>query len=313
MLDRLEQFQLADAADVAIVAIGIYAILSLLRRSQGALVALGLALLGALYLAARGLGLELVTWVLQGLFATTALVLVVVFQDELRQACEELAAWALGRRADNRPRLDASDILVRSLSRFARRRVGALIVVPGVQKIDRHVQGGVALAGELSEPLLDSLFDPHSDGHDGAIVVVDRRVARFGVQLPLSRNVDQLAGGTRHSAALGLAERCDALCLVVSEERGTVSVARDGELALVPNAQALASLLNEFYRSRRALAAPQPQLTRALRERGPEKLASLALAFVLWLLLSVAGEPLAPAEVEPAAAPLPPVAAARKR
>ena len=298
---------------MAIVAIGVYAMLSLLRRSQGALVAVGLALIGALYLAARALGLELTTWALQGLFATATLVLVVVFQEELRQACEELAAWALGRRADNRPRLDATDILVRSLSRFARRRVGALIVVPGVQKLDRHVRGGVALAGELSEPLLDSLFDPHSDGHDGAAIVEDRRVARFGVQLPLSRNVDQLEGGTRHSAALGLAERSDALCLVVSEERGTVSAARDGELTLVPNAQALASLLNEFYRSRRALAAPRPRLTRVLRERGAEKLASLALAFALWLLLSVVGAAPEPAEAEAAAASLPPVAAAQKR
>lgn len=287
MIEALQHFQLADAADVAIVATGLYATLSWLRRSQAALVAVGFALLGALYLGARFFGLGLTAWALNGFFAALALVLVVVFQDELRQALEELAAWALGRRADHRPRLDATEILVGALSRLAEARVGALVVIPGMQKLDRQLRGGTVLGGALSESLLQSLFDPHSPGHDGAIVVEDRRVARFGVQLPLSRNVQRLADfGTRHSAALGLAERSDALCVVVSEERGTLSVARDGKLESVPGARALAGELNRFYRARRALAAPEPRLGRVFRVRRGEKLTSLMLAFVLWLLLA---------------------------
>jgi uncharacterized protein (TIGR00159 family) len=310
MIEALQQFEPADALDVAIVAVGLYAGLIWLKRSQAALVALGFAMIGALYGVARLVGLELTTFALQGVFAALAVVLVVVFQDELRQALEELAAWVLGRRNDHRPRLDATEILVSALSRLAQNKVGALVVIPGIQKIDRHVSGGVELGGALSAPLLESLFDHHSPGHDGAVIVEDRSVARFGVQLPLTRNVEHLSGaGTRHSAALGLSEKSDALCLVVSEERGSVSAARDGRLEPVPNAQALASVLNRFYRKRRALSTPAPRMSRLLRERQAEKAASLVLAFVLWLLvIAGTGAP------EPDAGPgLPAVAANQKR
>ncbi len=311
MIEALQHFHLADAADVAIVATGLYATLSWLRRSQAALVAVGFALIGALYLGARFFGLGLTAWALNGFFAALALVLVVVFQDELRQALEELAAWALGRRADHRPRLDSTEILVRALCRLAEARVGALVVIPGMQKLDRQLRGGTALGGALSESLLQSLFDPHSPGHDGAVVLEDRRVARFGVQLPLSRNVERLADvGTRHSAALGLAERSDALCVVVSEERGTLAVARDGKLESVPDARSLAGQLNRFYRARRALAAPEPRLGRVFRVRRGEKLTSLVLAFALWLLLA---HTTARAPEPSALAATPPVGVGEKR
>ena len=311
MLETLQTFSLSDAVDVSLVALGLYAGFAWLRRSQAALVALGFALIALLYAGARWLGLELTTWALQGFFAAVALVLVVLFQDELRQGFEELAAWALGRRRDHRPRLDAGEILVQALSKLAQDKVGALVVIPGTQKLDRHAGGGIELGGALSAPLLESLFDHHSPGHDGAVIVEDRRVLRFGVQLPLSRNVGHLAGtGTRHSAALGLSERCDALCLVVSEERGTVSAAANGRLELVPNGQALAQLLRRFYRERRSLATPAPSLARVLRERPREKAASLVLAFVLWLL--VAGGAVGPA-AGPEAPELPEVSSSGKR
>lgn len=310
MIEALRQFAWADVLDVAIVACGIYFAITWLRRSRAALVAVGFALLAALFLVARWLDLGLTVWVLQGLFAALALVLVVLFQDELRRAFEQLAAWALGRRDDHRPRLDATEILVRSLSRLARERVGALVVVPGIQRLERHVSGGVELGGELSQALLESLFDRHSPGHDGAVIVEDRRVVRFGVQLPLSRNVEHLAEtGTRHSAALGLSERSDAICLVVSEERGSVSVASDGRLEPVPNADALAARISRFFRERRALASPDPGWSRLLRERRPEKAASLALALLLWLLVTLLQ---VPRSAEPEGS-LPPVASGEKR
>lgn len=311
MSEALAGFRLTDAIDIAIVAAGIYAGLTWLRRSQAGLVALGCAGLASLYAAAGALELGLTRVVLQGFFAAGTLGLVVIFQEELRQAFEELAAWALGRRDDHRPRLDAAEILGRSLVHLAREKIGALVVIPGIQKLGRHVHGGVQLGGELSAPLLESLFDQHSAGHDGAVVVEDRRVSRFGAQLPLSRNVAQLAEtGTRHSAALGLSERTDALCLVVSEERGTISAARGGQLAPVSSPEQLASILNRFYRHRRGLAAQRPRLVRVLRERRSEKAAALLLACVLWLLMALHDRGGAAPESAPEG---PPVAASEKR
>ena len=295
VLGSLGSFGLLDALDIAVVALGIYAAVGWLRRSRAALVGAGIVLIALLYAAARGLGLELTVWALEGFFAVLAIALVVLFQDELRQVFEELAAWALGRKRDHRPRLDAAEILASSLFRLSQERVGALVVVPGLQKLERHTHGGVELRGELSAPLLESLFDHHSAGHDGAVIVEDRSVVRFGVQLPLSKAVPHLAGrGTRHSAARGLSERTDALCLVVSEETGSLSVSQDGELEILTAPEALENRLKRFFRERRALAAPEPSPARWLKERHGEKAAALAAAFALWLLISASGQETTP-------------------
>jgi uncharacterized protein (TIGR00159 family) len=290
MLRAFRTFGLYDGLDVALVALLLYVGMGWLRRSQAAPVALGLSLLGGLYLGARALGLHVTTWVFQGFFAVLALVLVVIFQEELRRGFEELAAFAMGRRGEHRPRLDAPELVARTLSELAQARVGALVVLAGSDRLERHVHGGEALGGELSHALLLSLFDPHSPGHDGAVLVEDRSVARFGAHLPLARAARLPAGlGTRHSAALGLSERADALCLVVSEERGTISAARRGELHALASEDELVKLVASFYRERRALHQARPGLRQLVSGRRAELALSLVLALGLWLLLAPAG------------------------
>jgi uncharacterized protein (TIGR00159 family) len=274
----------ADALDVGIVAALVYAGIAWLRRSSGALVAAGLALVAGLYLAARLLDLELTTRLFQSLAAISLVLLVVVFQEELRQAFEELASRALRRRTEARPRLDTRHILVDALFGLAREKIGALVVIPGAQLLDRHCHGGVELDGRLSRELLDSLFDPHSDGHDGAVVVENRRVRRFGVHLPLSR-LAPARTGTRHAAALGLAERTDALCIVVSEERGSVSVAQDGRLREAPNPDVLGHLVDAFHKDRHPLSRRRTPLLRWFADDAPAKLAAAGIACALWLVL----------------------------
>jgi len=287
MIDALHEFGISDALDVAIVAALLYAGISWLRRSQAALAALGMGLLGLVYLAARLFELHLTTWVFHGFFAAAALVLVVIFQEELRQGFEELAAYAMGRREDHRPRMDAPEVLARALTALAREKHGALVVLAGMQKLERHLQGGEALGGRVSTALLESLFDPHSPGHDGAVVIEDRDVARFGAHLPLARGSGLPHGlGTRHSAALGLSERTDALCLVVSEERGTISAARHGVLRPVGSAEEIERLVASFYRERRALRGSRPSLRSALQGHRLEKAAALLLALGLWLIVT---------------------------
>jgi diadenylate cyclase len=286
MIAALRSFGPTDVLDVAIGAVLLYTAMSWLRRSHAMLAAGGIALLGGVYLGARLLGLHLTTWIFNGTFAVAALAGVVIFQDELRRGFEELAAWAVGRRGDPRPRLDAPDLLAQTLCELARARVGALVAVAGRDRLERHVNGGHELGGQLSAPLLASLFDPHSAGHDGAVVIEDRALTRFGVHLPLSRGAAALGLGTRHSAALGLSERTDALCLVVSEERGAISAARHGELRAVASQDELAKLVTGFYRERRSLGRPRPKLAEVLLHRGVEKAAALLLALGLWLLIS---------------------------
>jgi uncharacterized protein (TIGR00159 family) len=242
----LGELGLSDGVDITIVAGLLWAALAWFRHSRARLALIGLSALVGLYLVARGLDLQLTTWLFQGFFAVAALMLVVVFQDDLRRLFEGIAVWGL-RRGAPRPPPDVERALVRVCFRLAKAKIGALLVLPGREPLERHLEGGVYLNGRLSEPLLLSLFDPSSAGHDGAVVVQANRVIRFGVHLPLSTDRDGLGqSGTRHAAALGLAERSDAFCLVVSEERGSVSIAHAARLERVSAPEELAAQLRRF-------------------------------------------------------------------
>jgi len=294
---------LKDAIDIALVAVLLYTAILWLREARAHLAFMGMGILGGIYLAARQLGLGLTAWMLQGFFAAFALLAVVLFQAELRQAFERLALWGMRRQGGNRSAPGALDKLVSVAFQLATRRHGALIVLPGFDLLDRHLHGGIELDGRVSEPLLLSLFDPHSPGHDGAAIVDGDRVRRFAAHLPLSADQEQIKmRGTRHAAALGLSEVCDALCIVVSEERGTVNVARAGTLRAMENAAALTAAIRSFQQqrlgrtdaSRAANAAADPRARRraALRQwahrlRGGWRAgaAAFALSGILWLLI----------------------------
>jgi hypothetical protein len=181
--------------------------------------------------------------------------------------------------------MDAVDTLVRSLATLAQQRRGALIVLPGREPLESHLDGGIALDGRLSEPLLLSLFDPHSPGHDGAVLVEGERVTRFAVHLPLSSDHLQLGHrGTRHAAALGLSERTDALCLVVSEEHGTISVAQAGRLATLPSAQRAGERIRAFASALSPDPASGPRAWMGFARRWREALLALPVAAVVWSL-----------------------------
>lgn len=269
---------LIDLLDVAIVAAFVWLAIGAFRRTRARSALIGLATLAFVYLIASNVGLRLTTTLLQAFFAAVVLLSVVVFQDDIRRFFDGLGAW----RGSIEPRVadsDAIDALARVVARLAAGRTGALIVLPGAEPLDRHMQGGVALGGDVSEPLLLSLFDASSPGHDGAVLIRDGRVERFAIHLPLSTDHDALhAAGTRHAAALGLAERSDALVIVVSEERGTVSIAEGGEIRVLSRPEDVAGVLA------RRLAPPvvDPASRRQrLREAG----LSVAGAVALWALL----------------------------
>jgi DNA integrity scanning protein DisA with diadenylate cyclase activity len=272
-----------EVADVVIVAVVLFVLLVWLRNARARFAVAGASLIGAAFLAARQLGLAVTAVVFQGLFVVAAVMLALAFQDDLRRTFERFAL-ALVR---PRPAPPPSDLVTRfSLMVFelARRRHGALLVLPGREPLERHVDGGIPLGGDLSEPLLLSLFDPHSPGHDGAAVVQGGRLRSFGAHLPLSSNLDALGRrGTRHAAALGLAERSDATCIVVSEEHGDVSLAQGSQIVHVPSAEALAERL------RRLSALPGAPSGETSRERlrrvgRPLVLASLG-SVALWALV----------------------------
>ncbi len=279
----LKTVGVADILDIGLVAVLIYALLIWFKRTKTAFVAMGLLMLAVVYTVARIMGMYMTVWIFQGFFAVLIIAIVVIFQEELRHIFERIAVWSLQGRSQEHSTPREVEMLVRSVSDFARDRIGALIVLHGRDPLDRHVEGGWDLNGELSEALLESIFDSHSLGHDGAVLIENGRVSKFGCQLPLSKEFGKLTHlGTRHSAALGLSERTDILAIVVSEEKGTISIARDGELSNVDSLGQLQALIEGFYEER----APKPArqtlkgfFAHNLKEKG----IALVVSILMWL------------------------------
>lgn len=277
-------FRVADAIDIALVTVFIYAALTWFKETTSRWAFVGVALLAIVYLAARTMGMHMTVFLFQAVFAVLLVALVVVFQEDLRRAFERLAAFPTARRL--RPAADFAEIdaLVEAASDLARKRIGALVVLKGNEPLDRHLDGGIFLDAHVSKPILESIFDPHSMGHDGAVVIEGRRIRQFAAHLPLSKNLKEVGPrGTRHSAALGLSECSDALVVVVSEERGEISVAEHGKLA-VTSAANLKGRLVHFAQVHYPQQA-RTFLTRLVRENARLKVASLLFACLAWYLM----------------------------
>jgi diadenylate cyclase len=288
----LKEIGVAGLIDITIVALLLYSILTWMKRTRrAAAVLVGILIMAMVYLAARQFNLLLTAAVLQGFFAVILVALLVIFQEEVRYFFERLARWSLEPRellarknAGARPR-QFVEMLGRTLEDLAQQRIGALIVIRGKDLLVRHLSGGQDLKGQAGEEILKSIFDPHSLGHDGAVIIEGNIIKSFGCHLPLSKNHEKLQRmGTRHAAALGLSELTDALCLVVSEERGTISVARNGDLNVVSDNSKLAEIIESFYAQISAGHRSSSWID-LLRKNFGTKIMALGLTLALWFVL----------------------------
>lgn len=280
---------LSGFLDILFAAFILYTLLVWSQKTRSASVLMGILIVAGVYLVTRQLNMVLATGLLEQFFKIILIALVIIFQEELRYFFEQIALWSTGRGFGKKqaPVLSREevDVLVRTLKDLARDKIGALIVIRGKDLVIRHLDGGTEIDAKMSEALLKSLFDPHSIGHDGAIFIKGGRLVKFSCHLPLSKNLKKVGqGGTRHTAALGLSELCDALCLVVSEERGTISVARRGELQVVSDPERLSAVIGEFYDEvhPRIKANPTHDF---LFKNYREKAVGLLLAILIWFIL----------------------------
>jgi uncharacterized protein (TIGR00159 family) len=248
-----------DAVDVALLTLVLFRLYVWLRGTVALQIALGMLTLALASYLASAFGFVLSAYVLQAVGAVAVLVAVVIFREEIRRALTRASPLALLlRRKVPEERRDFT-VLAEALFALAKHHLGALVVVPRRDRLDEHVTGGTPIGGALTAQLVEALFQKSSPLHDGAVILDGQRVKTAGAFLPLARA--ELPGryGTRHSAAVGLTEVSDALVIVVSEERGEVSLAENGALTRVPDASALARLLGE--RALPAAAQPAPRAT----------------------------------------------------
>lgn len=282
----IERIGIVDMLDIALVSMLIYGVYSLFRRTRAAHVLVGIAAVGILYLVARYINLGLTVEILQAFFAVIIIALIVIFQDEVRRLFERIGGnrWFGKVRSKDQGALSVVErriqVLVDTVSDLASQSIGALIVIEKASDVLSFITGGITLNGQISESIMKSIFDPHSQGHDGAIIISGDTITRFACHLPLSTSTVPAADfGTRHAAGLGIAERTDALCIIVSEERGTVSVASEGSITVLDQPAALAATLRDFY------VPTAPDRRSRWTENLIPKLLSIVIAIILWILV----------------------------
>ena len=293
-----ELINLISLLDIFIIAALIYFLYMWLKGTRAYHILIGLGGLGILYSIANWSGLLLTSQILQYLLGVILILIIVVFQPEIRQLLERVSPLVIFR-------LQSSPISRRILKEIteacfelSEKRIGGLLVFPRATGISGVVQHGVKLDSLVSQELIVSIFHPSSPIHDGAIIVEKDRVVEAATYLPLSTR-DHLPPryGTRHRAALGVSELGDTFCVVVSEESGEVSVASGGDISAVADREKLWQMLEksllpiEIPRSRPSLREAIDKIValrsgyRFNRNNLTAKLASIGLACLLWFVL----------------------------
>lgn len=274
------------AVDIVLIAAGLFFLYHTLLRLGTWRIVAGILLGAFLFMIANLLDLRGLEWIFGNVSQVAVIALIVIFQPELRKILERAASL---RRAKIRDvGFELPRIIVESLMKLAEQRRGAIVVFPGKEPIKEWLSGGFKLDAFPSVPLIMSIFDPNSTGHDGALVVENGKFTRFGVRLPVSQSSklpDEF--GTRHHAAMGLVEKSDSLVLVVSEERGKISIFDSGKFRQVNDRDKLVESIISHWKRTAAypLRLPEGKSRWLLFS---QIIASIALAAFFWFTLIIA-------------------------
>jgi diadenylate cyclase len=244
------QLDVVALADIALVAVAIYYLLALAKGSRAMQLIKGLAILLIVMQLAQWLGMDTLQWIIRQAIFASALVVVILFQPELRAALDQIGRGqleALGFGWHSAVSAEASRSvaeITQAVERLATQRIGALIVIERETGLDDIAATGTPLGARLSADFLVTIFHPGTPMHDGAVLIREGTVLAAGCILPLSENSElPRTVGTRHRAALGLSEASDAIVIVVSEETGNVSLARGGTMNSILQPRLLADEL----------------------------------------------------------------------
>ena len=246
MLSTLPSLRAIDVLDILVVAFIIYWILLFIRGTRAVQILLGLFLLLAVFVLSRRIGMVTFQWLVGNLLGSLIVILVVVFQSEIRRGLAKVGQARIFGRTPGRPAPNFLDEFAQAAFRLAESRTGAIVVVERNMGLSEYVEHGRKLDALFSQDLLAALLAPASPVHDGAVVVRGERVAAAGVILPIpAESQVTRTMGTRHRAAWGVASDTDAVAVVVSEETGNVTVFFDHRLIGVVDAVELRRFLAE--------------------------------------------------------------------
>lgn len=242
-----EFFSWRAILDILLICAGLFFLYRTLLRLGTWKIMAGILLALVIFILANALNLKGIEWIYQNLSHVAVIGLIVIFQPELRKVLEKAVSVPPHRFKDQDTALQ--HLIGESLMKLAQERCGAILVFPGKEPISSKIIGGYQLNAVPSLPLILSIFDPNSPGHDGAVIIEGNKLTQFGVRLPMSQSTRLSEEfGTRHHAAMGLAEQTDSLVLVVSEERGRVSIFTNGERRPAHNAEEITEAIVDHQR-----------------------------------------------------------------
>ncbi|MFH0783538.1 MAG: diadenylate cyclase [Pseudomonadota bacterium] len=269
--------------DIALITAGLFFLYRTLVRLGTWKILVGILVAFLIFTLANILNLEGIEWIFQNLSHVAVIALIVIFQPELRKLLEKVVS--LQKKKPSSSDDEVLQTVALSLWQLAEQKRGAIIVYPGKEPIQERLSGGHRLAADASLPLIMSIFDPNSPGHDGAMIIEDNRLTNFGVRLPMSQTSRLPEDyGTRHHAAMGLAEQTDALVLVVSEERGVVSSFRNGTMKKLGSVDEIASAIKTHNTQENFLDIER--FGRLNRRTFIPLIVSLVIAAVFWTTLT---------------------------
>ena len=244
------QFGWRDVVDIIIVAVIIYSLIRIMSGTRALQVLKGLGIIVVLAIVFSILSLQTVTWMLSWLLNAAVVVLVILFQPEIRRALEKLGGGKFFG-VVVAPREDADRIieeLMRAIINMSKRKVGALIVFERKTGLKDIIETGTYINAEITSELVENIFYPNTPLHDGAMIIEEGKIIAAGCFLPLSDN-KQISSelGTRHRAALGVSEVSDSYAIVVSEETGVISYMFDGMLTRYLDIPTLRDILERIF------------------------------------------------------------------
>ena len=231
----------ADIVDIAIISVIVYYVLSMFKKTRAYQLLTGVIVFFLVYILAQHFKLKALTFLIDNMLQVGLIALLVVFQPELRRALEQMGSMnILARNFLHRRTYEDAEIdrlrksiaaICDSVERMSEKQTGALIVMEKFTRLETVKQSGTPVNADITPELIGTIFYDGSPLHDGAVVIHDGRITHAGCVLPLSDNLEiSKEMGTRHRAALGISEVSDVIALVVSEETGTISYAKDGVL-----------------------------------------------------------------------------------
>lgn len=275
-----------DVADIIIMSFLAYQLYSWFKHTRAMQVLLGLTFLVGVYFVTKNLGLFMTSWILQELGTVIFVLIIVIFQAEIRQALYRFSLLRnLIGRQEGGGELDLAD-LSRTIFGLARERTGAIIAFQRQEALDDYLLHGVRIDGLPSGQLIGSIFRNGTPLHDGAVVIKEGRITQASCHLPLSTKTElPRRFGTRHRAGIGLSERSDAAVVIISEERGEVALALGGEIETTATADELAARLQGLLYPQKQEKA-RPSTRQFLFRNLVPKLVTTLVVLVSWLVIT---------------------------